>query len=466
VAPRPVAAVAGWATPADQIQVGTGPVSLGEQPVLEVETSTPGNWRQKVYDKFIGRGWSVDPEPEPISGEGGVFDLREHDLIDVRGSGREEQYEVRLLGPAGPNILSAAPATRVELELSRDAVPDKILVDPRGTITLGRPAAKLQTGDQYVVTARVGAEIKAPRVEQKLRTLATGLRPTYRTPRLEDLVESITKGAGPHRMAKVTAIEDYLMQTCRYNARAPAVPPNQDNVVEYFLFNSREGYCDLFATALCVMCRIAGIPARFVTGFAPGEADEEPGVYVVRERDRHAWVEVELEDRRWATVDPAAGLSPGSEGAGLMAWLGSAARTLRRHSTTLGVAAVIVLTMYLIIHLHPRARREARSVRRTPPGPSNDVIGYYRRACRLLARRGFEQQEWDTPLEYLATCRREPSLAQVWQPFDRLTHLFLAARYARGGAGPQDAQRASLAVGALRACLRAEKRDSAPGQAA
>lgn len=74
--------------------------------------------------------------------------------------------------------------------------------------------------------------------------------------------------------------------------------------IEYFLFESRKGHCEYFSTALVLMLRALGIPARLVTGFAGGEWNETGGYYIVRERDAHSWVEGYFEDRGWVVFDP------------------------------------------------------------------------------------------------------------------------------------------------------------------
>ena len=74
--------------------------------------------------------------------------------------------------------------------------------------------------------------------------------------------------------------------------------------LEYFLFESRKGHCEYFSTALVLMLRAVGIPARLVTGFAGGEWNETGGYYIVRERDAHSWAEGYFEDQGWVAFDP------------------------------------------------------------------------------------------------------------------------------------------------------------------
>ena len=79
-----------------------------------------------------------------------------------------------------------------------------------------------------------------------------------------------------------------------------------------FLFNIKEGHCEYFATALAIMLRTQGIATRVVNGFQSGEYNETTGVYIVRQKDAHSWVEVYFPQAKvWVPFDatPAAGQS-------------------------------------------------------------------------------------------------------------------------------------------------------------
>ena len=71
-----------------------------------------------------------------------------------------------------------------------------------------------------------------------------------------------------------------------------------------FLFESRIGHCEYFASALAMLCNTAGIPARLVTGYVALERDDRTGQYIIRESNAHAWVEVSTSPYRWETFDP------------------------------------------------------------------------------------------------------------------------------------------------------------------
>lgn len=82
------------------------------------------------------------------------------------------------------------------------------------------------------------------------------------------------------------------------------------NSVDEFLFETRRGFCEHYASAFAVLMRAAGIPARIVTGYVGGELNELSGYYVIRQSDAHAWTEIWLPDRGWWRIDPTAAVPP------------------------------------------------------------------------------------------------------------------------------------------------------------
>ncbi|MBI1966007.1 MAG: DUF3488 domain-containing transglutaminase family protein [Betaproteobacteria bacterium] len=83
-----------------------------------------------------------------------------------------------------------------------------------------------------------------------------------------------------------------------------------ENPVDEFLFSTRRGFCEHYASAFAVLMRAAGIPARIVTGYQGGEVNQLGDYLIVRQADAHAWTEVWFKDRGWVRVDPTAAVSP------------------------------------------------------------------------------------------------------------------------------------------------------------
>ena len=87
-------------------------------------------------------------------------------------------------------------------------------------------------------------------------------------------------------------------------------PPLGNNPIDRFLFDTRRGFCEHYASAFTYMMRAAGIPARVVVGFQGGEINPLGGHMVVRMSDAHAWSEVWIEGKGWLRVDPTAAVAP------------------------------------------------------------------------------------------------------------------------------------------------------------
>ncbi|HNO95290.1 MAG TPA: transglutaminase-like domain-containing protein, partial [Anaerolineales bacterium] len=122
--------------------------------------------------------------------------------------------------------------------------------------------------------------------------------------RVRYLALDITNGKNtPYEKTK--AIENYLRSNYPYDLNVPAPPADRD-AVDYFLFDLKKGYCDYYATAMVVLARANGIPARFVSGYSPGTYDAPNAQYVVRELNAHSWAEVYFPGIGWVEFEPTA----------------------------------------------------------------------------------------------------------------------------------------------------------------
>jgi transglutaminase-like putative cysteine protease len=112
----------------------------------------------------------------------------------------------------------------------------------------------------------------------------------------------------PSREEIVERAFDWLAAQPFYYTLTP--PPLGAQPVDEFLFDTREGFCEHYASAFAVMLRAAGVPARIVTGYQGGEINGYTDLHVVRQSDAHAWTEVWFEDRGWVRVDPVTAVLP------------------------------------------------------------------------------------------------------------------------------------------------------------
>ncbi|MCE5207674.1 MAG: DUF3488 and transglutaminase-like domain-containing protein [Chloroflexi bacterium] len=125
----------------------------------------------------------------------------------------------------------------------------------------------------------------------------------------EDLPESIpglamqiTAGID-NPFEKVQAVTQYLRENIQYNGIVEAAPSSEDPVA-WFLFETKEGFCNYYASAEVLLLRSLGIPARMTVGFVQGEEQEESNTYLVKLKHAHAWPEVYFPGIGWVEFEP------------------------------------------------------------------------------------------------------------------------------------------------------------------
>ena len=161
----------------------------------------------------------------------------------------------------------------------------------------------------------------------------------------------------------VRAFESWIGANVVYDLDAPT-PPEGVDAVDDFLFSSRRGFCEQIASALAVMLRTQGVPARLATGYLPGERDRLSGVWKVRASDAHAWVEVWFPESGWQAFDPTAEVpfggevDAGSVGGDLAEALGAAAadNVNALAALVLGIAVAIGVAKVVRVAVHRRRR--------------------------------------------------------------------------------------------------------------
>lgn len=104
--------------------------------------------------------------------------------------------------------------------------------------------------------------------------------------------------------AYVQAVLNYIVAQPFYYTRQPPLLLNDP--IDEFLFDSRRGFCEHYASTFVFLMRAAGVPARVVTGYQGGEINPQSDYFIVRQSDAHAWTEVWLQGEGWRRVDPTA----------------------------------------------------------------------------------------------------------------------------------------------------------------
>ena len=119
--------------------------------------------------------------------------------------------------------------------------------------------------------------------------------------KVRQLAFTVTSGKNDE-LGKARAVENYLRDNYTYSLNT-SEPPLDMRPIEDFLFHSKKGYCEHYATAMVMMLRLIGIPSRIVNGFYGGEPNAFGGYMIVRQSDAHSWVEAVI-DKKWMRFDP------------------------------------------------------------------------------------------------------------------------------------------------------------------
>ncbi|MFQ6004428.1 MAG: transglutaminaseTgpA domain-containing protein [Woeseia sp.] len=132
-------------------------------------------------------------------------------------------------------------------------------------------------------------------------------KPPPGNPRTVELAQSMRSQAADDESFIAAVLGKFHDEEYFYTLEPPALGSNP---VDEFMFDTRRGFCEHFASAFAVMMRAAGIPSRIVLGYQGGELNPMGQYLIVRQADAHAWTEVWLPDRGWYRVDPTGAVAP------------------------------------------------------------------------------------------------------------------------------------------------------------
>ncbi|HOV57469.1 MAG TPA: DUF3488 and transglutaminase-like domain-containing protein [Rhodanobacteraceae bacterium] len=180
------------------------------------------------------------------------------------------------------------------------AAPEGARLDRDFTLSVGRPIEELRT-----YRAEAVLDYRLEGLTPAWRRQALELPPGF-NPRAQALARS-WRSAAHEDMDVVRAALTLFHDRFSYTLSAP---PLGRDAMDDFLFDTRAGFCEHYASAFTVLMRAAGIPARVVIGYQGGYWNDFGRYLVVRQSDAHAWSEIWLDDRGWVRVDPTAAISP------------------------------------------------------------------------------------------------------------------------------------------------------------
>ena len=434
-------------------------------------TPFPTHWRGATLTHFDGRRWSNPNQ------RGELVRINDNEIFLATPAQRRRQglrggYEVHVSPQLGEVLFLPGLAEFLRIEqryLFR--YPDRTVRLPLAPKEdLEYAAFSYFDGEQELAEGRMASlsatELGAIRGEDLLH-----LPPM--DPRIEELAQSVTEGYD-NPLDKARILASYLRGNYRYSLgknRATGKDP-----LARFLFETREGHCEYFASALAVMLRTLGIPSRVVTGFLVTEYNPLTGWYLVRMSDAHSWVEVWLPERGWYGFDP----TPSSRQlpmsqllARLRLWrdavdtfwqdwvlaydlgrqltLAGSAETASRGArefaarafgtmgtadakrfagwAALGGAGILAFALLWRIWLKRMWMRKRRPLR--VAATSDDEASHiYAKVLRLLASRGYVKPAWQTSTEFVDAVAAFPGLGWLRE----FTETYLSARY---GGGPE-----------------------------
>jgi transglutaminase-like putative cysteine protease len=394
-------------------------------------------WRGPVLHEFDGRSWRRPKYPffpsESIKPTGTTYDYR----VTLEPHNRRWIFAL--------DTPTQWPTERGILTFDRQL----LSLQPISSLT----SFQLQSSTGFVNANPLSASLRL--TDKRL--------PTGTNPRTQALAYTLRQQAQSDRDYIQTVLARFRTEEFYYTFTPPRL--GRDPVDE-FLFETRRGFCEHYASAFTLLMRAAGIPARVVTGYQGGEYNPMGGYLIVRQSDAHAWSEVWLEGQGWVRFDPTAAVAPeriekGSDvtinvdestpGRLLRqsAWLAKARLAWDAVNTawndsvvefnaakqrslleqlgieeanwrTFGVALVLALgaffaalTLYLAWQFRPRTRDPA--------------VRAYARLCHKLGSAGIERLPHEGPVDYLTRAARErPAMAPE---LEKLRSLYVGLRY-------------------------------------
>ncbi|MFP3917039.1 transglutaminaseTgpA domain-containing protein [Lysinibacillus telephonicus] len=282
--------------------------------VFLAQAETKQYWRVETKDIYTSKGWE---KSDYFVGTASVY-LPNEPIYHSLPVGPEEETQSAsiqvlypfefIIQPYGLKSIEVDGTADGSIELHMDDNSEKLIPKVNNsTITLDNYLV------QYSKPVYLYSELKNPTEEMNPFIQERYLQlPETLPSRVRDLAEEIVAGEEtPYDKAR--AIEMYFRQNgFRYSTDNVAVPAEDQDYVDQFLFETKIGYCDNFSTSMVVLLRSIGIPARWVKGFAGGDVINTDGAvkeFQVTNNDAHSWVEAYIPNVGWINFEPTIGFN-------------------------------------------------------------------------------------------------------------------------------------------------------------
>lgn len=369
-------------------------------------------WRSQIFTAYTGRGWeaasarAIQTPVEPQEIPAGRYRLQQDYRFLARPQGDLFAVNEPVGGEDGITFWAVEPEGSL---LVKGEVEGYTVVSWASRVTI----SQMENAPVEYPPAVVEYLQLPENIPQRVRWLTS---------------EVVGEGT-PYQ--KATKIQEYLRQNYRYDLAVSAAPPGWD-VVDYFLFEARAGFCSHFASAMAVMLRLEGIPARVVSGYAMGWYDSRTGAYQVPASASHAWVEVFFPGLGWVEFEPTPAYEPFRYSTGQTEALPPSSAVEQTEtgerkevSPLIWLGGVFLLLagvwgLFFWMHvqnLHGK-KGEARAVQ------------LYWRVRRELSRAGLAASGQLTPLEFFSNSRgRLEAYPTLQNAFHLVTMLYIRAIY-------------------------------------
>ncbi|HEX6474199.1 MAG TPA: transglutaminaseTgpA domain-containing protein [Candidatus Limnocylindria bacterium] len=297
----------------------SGEWTSSDTPVLTVAASDNLYLRAVTYDVYNGHGWDQTPGRERrVESEQPTFGNDSPEMPEYGDAFENETIEVQIQKPTGRYLYSAGYPIKTFAPV--------LVVESGDQPFLGgiKATGPIDAGASYSMTVAISkatkAELRAAGTDYPAAIEQFYLGTAGITQRTRQLAQQIAgNAANPYDQGE--ALARFLQGSNDYAYRNVAplpTDPDQD-LVDFFLFDSRVGFCEHYASAMVAMARTMGIPARLAAGFAPGERVQSPDappdapttpLWQVRQKNAHAWAELYFPGYGWQAFEATKSIRP------------------------------------------------------------------------------------------------------------------------------------------------------------
>ncbi|MDR3688661.1 MAG: transglutaminase domain-containing protein [Fimbriimonas sp.] len=389
------------------VSIGRGPNHLLPRPVLEARLDKLRYLREQTFLSYTGHGWQNTPTHTGQADIQTPTDIATVEMLKYNSY----RFDVTVLQPLRYLPL---PAEVNNVQVDRGGVASRY--DGTIQISFVTPYETHVSGQSFEAAPDVLPKDAVKDVQ------STGLLDVANIPAdVTQLALTVTKDCKSD-YEKVQRLEDEIAKRIVYNQDVEQTPSGKDPVA-YALFEKHQAYCDIYASAMVLMARAVGIPARYVQGYLPDNRRlETNGMYLVSDQDYHAWAELMFKGVGWVVSDPSTKASA-VKGKGIGD--GSSSSPWYSQGPVASVLnAMIVVVLAAGVFLAFRALK----INRRSANPRAELEATYVRFCKCLERRGGHRRHVSqTADEFLAAVR--PRLGAFVVDAEKLNDRFVLMLY-------------------------------------